>query len=684
MGPIRKNIMLGTAGHVDHGKTALVKVLTGCDTDTLAEEKQRGLTIDLGFAPCRMADERIVGVVDVPGHVDFIRNMVAGVQGIDVVIFVVAADDGVMPQTREHLDILTLLGVRGGIIALTKIDLVPGDLREMAADDVRGLVAGTFLEAAPICPVSNITGEGYPGLFDALNAAVAACPERATGGLFRAWIEDVHAIRGFGTVVTGIPLSGAVRAGDRLLVLPGARAARVRQLEVYGQESPEGRAGECVAINLSDVPAEDLGRGMVLCEGDAFAPVTMAEAELRLLSHAGRPLKDYAEVHLHVGTAQALARVAMLEDRGLVPGGSQMVQLRLGSPLGLAAGDRFVIRAELGGIRGHLVTVGGGRILSTSNIRLRRNRPWTIAGLAERRDALDNPAAWCAVNLKQADGPVTADELARLAQRRPAEVEAVLDELVKSGAVKTLPGGRLVHSQTLAAVSRGIVEELGRFHAENPSRLGLSDAELAARLAVAPAPAPVPAGPPRAGVKIGDCPYLNINRDSHLFSALVGAALEELIAGRAVERQGAVVLLAGRGGVRLSEADRGLGEKLEAALRKAHLAPPRLAELAAALGADAERLRRLARLLTDQGALIRLDEDLLMHKDAVEAARKVAVDLFAQSGSFETVQYRDALGVSRKYAVPLLDYFDTVRLTVRSGSRRTPGAEARRLLAGGP
>ena len=279
----RKNIMLGTAGHVDHGKTALVKLLTGCETDVLAAEKERGLTIELGFAPCRMSDERIVGIVDVPGHVDFIRNMVAGAHGVDVVIFVVAADDGVMPQTREHLDILTLMGVRRGIVALTKIDMVDADLRELVTEEVGEFVKGTFLEAAPICPISNVTGEGYEGLFEELNKAVAACEQREVTGLFRLWIERVFTIRGFGTVVSGVASSGEVRVGDRLAVVPGGGAGRVRCLEVYGQEADLGRAGECVALNLTDVGQDNLARGLVVCQGDALQPVSMVEAELRLL-----------------------------------------------------------------------------------------------------------------------------------------------------------------------------------------------------------------------------------------------------------------------------------------------------------------------------------------------------------------------------------------------------------------
>ena len=308
---MRKNIMLGTAGHVDHGKTALIKMLTGCNTDRLAEEQRRGLTINLGFAPCRLWNEHIVGVVDVPGHVDFIRNMVAGAHGIDVVIFVVAANDGVMPQTREHLDILTLMGVRHGIIALTKINLVDAELQALAEDEVRAFVSGTFLADAPICPLSNITGAGFDGFFSALNAAVAQCAPRESTGLFRMWVSQAFTIRGFGTVVSGIPSNGVLHLGEKLHLLPGEAIGRVRRLEVYGEEASEGRAGECVAVNVVDLPVESLTRGQLLCASAALQPVSMVEAELQLLElhqHPVERLSRSSPAYRHGGNDGACRR----------------------------------------------------------------------------------------------------------------------------------------------------------------------------------------------------------------------------------------------------------------------------------------------------------------------------------------------------------------------------------------
>ena len=486
MSTARKNIMLGTAGHVDHGKTALVKLLTGCETDTLAEEKQRGLTIDLGFAPCRLADERIVGVVDVPGHVDFIRNMVAGAHGVDVVIFVVAADDGIMPQTREHLNILTLMGLRHGLVALTKIDLVEAGRREGVVADLRRLLAGTFLANAPICPVSNITGEGYEGFFEALNRVVDGCEERSSSGIFRVWVEDVFTIRGPGTVITGIPSSGRVRIGDSLTLLPAGRAGHVRRMQVYSEDATEARAGECVALNLPEVDHEEVRRGMLLCESDSIAPVTMAEGELRILDSVKGKVEDFLEVHLHVGTASVLARVAMLEETEMAAGQKQMVQLRLAEALPLVPGERFVVRGNLPSQdQSGLATIGGGRILGVSNVRLRRKKPWTLSSLAARRDALDNPERWCELMLREG-APISVRDLQGKCLLRSEEMTALLDKLRAEGRAVALPDGTFTHRAVIEETSAKMVEAIQTFHAGNPQRAGLSRDELFLRVGGSP------------------------------------------------------------------------------------------------------------------------------------------------------------------------------------------------------
>ena len=648
MGSDRKNIMLGTAGHVDHGKTALVKVLTGCNTDTLAVEQQRGLTIELGFAPCQMHDDRIVGIVDVPGHVGFIRNMVAGAQGIDVVVLVVAADDGVMPQTREHLDILTLMGVRHGLTALTKTDIVDAELCEMARDDVRAFVAGTFLEDAPICPVSNITGEGFQEFLAAMNEAVDACQPRGVDGLFRLWVERSFTIRGFGTVVSGIPSGGRISVGDEVRIARSGKKARVRGVEVYGRESQTGMSGECVAINLVDVDAADVPRGSLVCDSDVFQPAGMVEANLNMLTSAHKPMKDYTEVHVHVGTAEVMANVAILEGGPISPGDSRFVQLRMKSPLALAPGERFVIRAP--GPAGINTTLGGGRILDTSDKRLRRNRPWTLEKLAAMSDALDCPPQWAAIHLKQAGAATTPDALARLAKMPPARTAEALKKLTASRTACKMPDGKFICSELIERTAGAIVEMLDKFHEENPTRGGLSRGDLS------------------AGIEAGD--------------GLFDPAIDGLLADGRVEQLDMVIGLPGKG-IRLSDEDRALCDRVEKLLADAGLAPPLPGDIAAQLGVSEDKLAEMTAVLSDRGRAVQLDRKVILHSDAIEAAKVVVLELFSKSSIFTTMEFRDALGASRKVAVPLLDHLDLLKYTVRTANRRKPGGEARKLMSGG-
>ncbi len=644
----RKNIMLGTAGHVDHGKTALVKLLTGCETDTLAEEKQRGLTIDLGFAPCRLADDRIVGVVDVPGHVDFIRNMVAGAHGVDVVIFVVAADDGIMPQTHEHLHILTLMGLRHGLVALTKIDLVEPQRREFVLAELRRLLAKTFLANAPICPISNITGEGFEGFFDALNQVVAACEDRSSTGCFRVWVEDVFTIRGPGTVITGIPSSGVVRAGDALTLLPAGLDGHVRRMQVYGADAAEARAGECVALNLPEIDHANVRRGMVLCSSDAVAPVTMAEGALRILDSVKSQVDDFLEAHLHVGTASVLARVAMLETTEMAAGQEQMVQLRLAEPLPLMPGDRFVLRANLAAQgQSGLITIGGGRILGVSNVRLRRKKPWTLNLLAARRAALDDPALWCEQMLRESGTPLAPRDLQRKCLLRPEEMAAVLEKLRAEGRVVQTPGGALAHRSVVEETAAKLLKAVTAFHSADPQRAGLGIEELF--------------------VAVGGSPEV------------CKLAVQSLLATKQLERSGTVYARAGWS-ARLSDPDQRLCEQISTAVQSAGWATPAAAELAASLKQPPARVEKLLHLLAERAVLVRLDGRIFIHRDALEAARQIALRLFARKPLFSTMEFRDALNVSRKYAVPLLDYLDKIRFTIRSGHDRSPGVEAKKLL----
>ena len=645
---LRRNIMLGTAGHVNHGKSALVKLLTGCETDTLAEEKQRGLTIDLGFAPCQLADKRVVGIVDVPGHVDFIRNMVAGAHGIDVVIFVVAADDGIMPQTHEHLHILTLMGLRHGLVALTKIDLVDAARREFVIQDLRRLLAETFLADAPICPTSNITGEGYDNFFDSLNQTVEACGDRSCAGPFRLWVEDAFTIRGAGTVVTGIPTHGRIRPGDELHLLPAGLSGHVRRMQVYGENATEGSAGECVALNIPELDHEAVRRGMVLCGSNLFEPVTMAEAELQILKSIRSKIEDHFEVQFHVGTASVSARLAMLEDTVMTGGQKQFVQLRLASPLPLVPGERFVVRANIADadVSG-LTTIGGGHILGLSNMRLRRKKPWTLDLLAARREAVADPVRWCEQMVRESESPATVASLQKKCWSRPEEIAEAIEKLRAENRVVSAPSGGWLHRAVIQTIAENILAAVQTFHAANPQRAGISREELQATLKSNP--------------------------------VSLAAAAESLIHSKQFERNGALLARAGWN-ARIPDRDQRLCDQIAAKLQPAGWSPPGLEELAAAANEPLPRVTAMARLLAERGVVVRLDDQIWMHRDAVEAGQQTALKLFRRAPAFTTMEFRDALGVSRKFAVPLVDYLDRIRFTVRSGNNRTPGVEAKKLL----
>lgn len=665
----RRNIMLGTAGHVDHGKSALVKLLTGCETDTLAEEKQRGLTIDLGFAPCQLADKRVVGIVDVPGHVDFIRNMVAGAHGIDVVILVVAADDGVMPQTHEHLHILTLMGLRHGLVALTKTDLVDASRRDHVIQDLRRLLAETFLANAPICPISNITGEGYDGFFDSLNETVEACGDRPCTGPFRLWVEDAFTIRGAGTVITGIPTHGRIRPDDELRLLPAGLSGHVRRMQVYGDDATEGNAGECVALNIPELDREAARRGAVLCGTNGFEPVTMAEAELQILKAIPGKIEDNLEVQFHVGTASVSARLAMLDATKMTGGQRQFVQLRLASPLPLVPGERFVVRANLtgAGISG-LTTIGGGQILGVSNTRLRRKKQWTLDLLTARREAIADPLRWCEQMVRESKAPATVASLQKQCWSRAEEIAAALEKLRAESRVVAVGGSDAplqtaatprspsamktsqlcwIHREMIRSTAESLLGAVQAFHTANPQRAGISRDELVTSLKANP--------------------------------DVLDAAADSLLQSKQIERNGALLARTGWN-AQVNDRDRILSEQMTAKLQQAGWAPPALEELATAVNEPLPRVTTIAKLLAERGVITKLDDRIWMHRDAVEAGKQTALKLFRSSPAFSTMDFRDALGVSRKFAVPLVDHLDRIRFTVRCGNNRTPGVEAKKLL----
>ncbi len=462
------NITLGTAGHIDHGKTALVKLLTGCETDRLKEEKERGISIDLGFAPCTVGDLEI-GIVDVPGHENFIKTMVAGACGMDAVMLVVAADDGVMPQTREHMEILTLLGVRHGFVALTKIDRVEAEHREMVREETRAFLQGTFLADSPICPISSITGEGFDQFYATLTGLLDCVAPRSLDGVFRLPVDRAFSARGYGTVVAGVPSSGSIGLDEELVLLPEGALSTIRQIEVYGRTSEIVKAGQCAAINVRHWDAKRIRRGHVVTLPGYFTPQQWFVGQLQLLPHENVALKNAAQLKLHTGSSEVTASVYLLENNRLESGQQCLAQFYTSTPLVAGPGDHFIVRS-LSPVR----TIGGGVIIEGAERKLKRTAPGLVDGLRQQREVMADSRRFIEYAVRNApSGAANETEVAVRTKTRSQEARQVLATLVREGILRLLPPNLLIHRDTVSELSGRVAETIEQFHRDAPARAGM-------------------------------------------------------------------------------------------------------------------------------------------------------------------------------------------------------------------
>ncbi|MHC4682345.1 MAG: selenocysteine-specific translation elongation factor, partial [Planctomycetota bacterium] len=475
MGAAQKNITLGTAGHIDHGKTALIKCLTGCDTDHLKAEKERGMSIDLGFAPCTVSGLE-VGIVDVPGHENFIKTMVAGATGIDGAIFVIAADDGVMPQTREHLDILTLLGVKHGIVALTKVDCVEPSRIENVTGRIKDFLVGTFLENAPILPVSSITAEGFDTFYEALRTLVDAIEPKKTDGVFRLPVERTFSVKGYGTVVTGIPVAGSVKVADEVVLFPQGTKGRIKAIQVYKQSSETAMVGQCAALSVPQWDYKDVERGCTVTLGDYFSPEQWYLCKLRLLPHIKSPLKNGTSIKFHTGTSEAVATVYLMEGNNAAGGLECLVQVGLTRPERIVAAprDRFILRTL-----SPVQTIGGGVIVEALARKLRRNQPHVVQDAADRARAVGVEKDFVEYCVKTAESCAAGEsELALRAKMLPGPLKAVLDELIGEGKIVRLDSRLFIHRDTSDELRQRLLGVVGDFHRTKPQSPGMSADEF--------------------------------------------------------------------------------------------------------------------------------------------------------------------------------------------------------------
>ncbi len=624
--------VIGTAGHVDHGKSTLVAALTGIHPDRLKEEQEREMTIDLGFAWLTMPDGELLGIVDVPGHRDFIENMLAGVGGIDAALFVVAADEGVMPQTREHLAILDLLHIPAGLVALTKSDLVDADWLEMVSEDVRQALAGTVLQDAPILPVSARTGAGLDALKAALGEVLRACPPRPDHARPRLPVDRVFTIPGFGTVVTGTLLDGQFRLGDELQIYPGELRGRVRGLQSYKHKVERAAQGSRVAVNLSGVDLDQVRRGDVLALPGSYQPTRRMDVFFHLLPQAAGVLKHDTQLKLFLGAAEVAARVRLLGVEQLPPSQEGWLQLELEQPVLAVRGDRYILRRPSPG-----ETLGGGEVVDPHPPRRhKRFDPEVLDGLQSLRHGTPLEV------LMQAWLPYGALSLrggAAHAHLPAGEAQSALQQAVESGELIQLePGPLSAASEALAipaslwrSLSGQAQEELERYHRQNPLRRGMPREELKSRLKLSP--------------------------------RIYNASMRLWLAQDALRENGGLVGLPTHE-IRFTPAQQARVEQLWTTFRAAPYAPPSVKECQLQVGED------VFAALVDLGELVQVSEDVVFriadYNALIEALRKH----FRSEATLTVAQFRDKFNTSRKYALAFLEYLDTMRLTVREGDVR--------------
>jgi len=632
-----KHVVMGTAGHVDHGKTSLIKLLTGVDTDRLKEEKERGITIELGFASLALSDGRTVGIVDVPGHERFVRNMVAGAAGIDLVVMVIAADEGVMPQTREHLQICTLLGIRQGFVALTKVDMVEPEWLTLVRDEIQGFLQGTFLEGAPIVPISSLTGAGLPELVATIEKVADELEEQADIGLFRLPVDRVFTMKGFGTVVTGTLLSGKVSVGEEIEVYPVGIRARVRGIQVHNRTVESAEAGQRTAVNLQGVDRSLIERGHLLAGPDSLMAAGRLDVRYHYLPGPGRKLKNRTLVRFHTGTNEIMARLILLDRDELEPGSEAYAQLVLEAPVAAVAGDRFVVRSY-----SPVTTIGGGVILDPMPAKHKRSAATVLEEFrllaggseAERVAVVMARAGICGITeprLIPRTG-IRRAGLRRLLEGMFAAKEAILVDREET---------RVLSGTVYSGLLGEIVAEIKGYHERFPLKDGLSREELRTTIGMTDG----------AGQKIFAMALRDLEKRGEI------AAEKETL--RLASHR---VQLGGEMG--------DLREKLSSLYLSGGLAPPTVREVLEQFADRKKEVASLMQVMIREGGLVRISEDLNFHRDVLAKLREDYRQLLIREGQATPASFRELTGLSRKFIIPLMEYFDMSKLTMRQGDRR--------------
>lgn len=630
-----KQIILGTAGHIDHGKTSLIRAATGINTDRLKEEQIRGITIELGFASIDLPSGQHLGIVDVPGHEKFVKNMVAGATGIDIVAMVIAADEGVMPQTREHMEICTLLGVKHGLVVLTKTDMVDEEWLELVTEDIRDFVQGTFLEEKPVVPVSSATGEGISEFVSTLDKLSADIPQRSATGLFRLPVDRVFTMKGFGTVITGTLISGRVQVGDTVMIYPSGITSKVRGIQVHNESVNEAVAGMRTAVNFQGLEKSSVSRGEILSTPGDLVSSYMLDVSLQFLASNRKPVKNRTQVRFHSGTSEILGNLILLDREELRPGETVVVQLRLDAPVSLIKDDRFVIRSY-----SPIRTIGGGHILNPIPLKHKRFREDVIEGLKGLVDKTpDEIIAYH--NAASGYRGVSFAELKIMTNMPEKQLRQSIQGLLSKKVLIQVDKEKqiCIHHDNFENLKSETSDYLGAYHQAHPLKPGMSKEELRSKL------------PPSSSPKL-----FNL-----LFNQMVR---EEKI----VQEEDVVRLATHKIALQVDQAD--VKKKILDAYVSGKLTPPYFRDVAKTLEIDPARAKDVLMLLVDEGQIVKAKEDLYFHSGAVADLKNAVVEFFQTHEDMTAPQFKEIAGVSRKYLIPLLEYFDSRNVTIRVGDAR--------------
>ena len=630
-----KQIILGTAGHVDHGKTSLVKALTGVETDRLKEEKERGITIELGFASLSLGNDINIGIVDMPGHEKFVKNMVAGSSGIDLVVMTIAADEGVMPQTREHMEICSLLGIEHGLIALTKTDIADDDLMELALEDISDFVEGTFLEEAPVVPVSSVTGEGLDDFLVILEKVCRQVPERSFSSIFRLPVDRVFSMKGFGTVITGTLISGKVNVGENIVVYPAMIESKVRGIQVHGESVDTVEAGTRTAINFQGLDKESVNRGNILSSPDTLILSYMIDSEFMYIKSNPKPVKARTKIRFHAGTSEILGTLVLLDREELQPGEKACVQLRLDSPVCCLKNDKYVIRSY-----SPVRTIGGGRILNPVAQKHKLFDKNIVKGLQSLlKDDLEQDISFF---VEQASFSGTSfRDLRVMTNGRDKKLESAIQKmLAKKEIVQTNKERQIyVHGSIFEKFSTALMDKLKSYHKANALKEGMPTEELKSKFE-----------------------YYNKTK---LFNIVLNNLLKDK---KIIQNQNIIKLSDHEVALEVDQHE--VKDKILDIYKKSGLTPPFFRTICQDLKLDKKIGMDVLHMLINAKEVIKTKDDLYFDNGSIDKLAKELVGFIEKSGEITTPQFKEMTGISRKFVIPLIEYFDSINLTIRVGDTR--------------